>query len=198
MMLRIFLHNPFTALFGALCMFFTLCSNVQAFELSGNVTAEYRYFFESPFRDSLEGSNLSLSFEPKLYHLFADSRDSVTFIPFVRLDQSDSQRTHWDIRELKWQKAVLNQWELRVGIDKVFWGVTETVHLVNIINQIDMVENPDEEDLLGQPTIRHNSRGVPLLVAIRFPGSSLPGEAFWRGRGACRPSCRRRRTGIVP
>lgn len=179
MMLRIFLLNPLTALLLALGMFFIICSNVHALELSGNVTAEYRYFFESPVRDNLEKHNLSVAFEPKLYHLFANSRDSISFIPFVRLDQNDPQRTHLDIRELKWQK-VGGQWELRIGIDKVFWGVTETVHLVNIINQVDMVENPDEEDLLGQPminlTLIQNWGNLNLFVLPAFRERTFPGR----------------------
>ncbi len=33
----------------------------------------------------------------------------------------------------------------------MFWGVTESRHLVNIINQIDLVEHPYKEPTLGQP-----------------------------------------------
>ncbi len=46
-----------------------------------------------------------------------------------------------------------DSWELRTGIRKVFWGVTESQHLVDIINQTDNVENPDGEEKLGQPMI---------------------------------------------
>jgi len=35
----------------------------------------------------------------------------------------------------------------------VFWGVTESQHLVDIVNQTDNVENPDGEEKLGQPMI---------------------------------------------
>jgi hypothetical protein len=35
----------------------------------------------------------------------------------------------------------------------VFWGVTESSHLVDIINQSDFVENIDTEDKLGQPMV---------------------------------------------
>lgn len=126
--------------------------SVSAIEISGNVTGEFRHFYRSAFRSGQESNNLSISAEPDIYHRFPDSRDSVRFLPFFRLDENDSERTHWDIRELKWHQ-VREQWELTIGIDRVFWGVTETVHLVNIINQIDNVENPDGEDLLGQPMV---------------------------------------------
>ena len=39
------------------------------------------------------------------------------------------------------------------GIGKVFWGVTESQHLVDVINQTDLVENMDGEEKLGQPMI---------------------------------------------
>jgi len=68
----------------------------------------------------------------------------------VRFDQHDSERSHFDIRELTWLKAAPD-WELRVGFRKRFWGVTESQHLVDIINQTDLVDHPDSEDKLGQP-----------------------------------------------
>ena len=36
-------------------------------------------------------------------------------------------------------------------MDRVFWGVTESQHLVDIINQTDLVEHPNKESKLGQP-----------------------------------------------
>ncbi|SVC83306.1 uncharacterized protein METZ01_LOCUS336160, partial [marine metagenome] len=43
--------------------------------------------------------------------------------------------------------------ELRVGVRKVFWGVTEFIHLIDIVNQTDLVESVDTEDKLGQPMV---------------------------------------------
>jgi hypothetical protein len=44
-------------------------------------------------------------------------------------------------------------WEVQTGISKVFWGQTESLHLVDIINQTDGVEAIDGEDKLGQPMV---------------------------------------------
>ncbi len=74
------------------------------------------------------------------------------------------QSTHWDIRELSWIH-VGNGWESRVGIRKVFWGVTEGRHLVDIINQTDQVDQVDGEEKLGQPMIN--------LSTVRDWGSSM-------------------------
>ena len=46
---------------------------------------------------------------------------------------------------------MFGDWELRLGIGKVFWGVTESRHLVDTINQSDGVEDIDGEAKLAQP-----------------------------------------------
>jgi len=93
-----------------------------------------------------------LVLQPELYSSWHGGYESVTFKPYWRLDQNDPERTHFDLRELFWEKAE-RLWELRVGIRRVFWGVTESRHLVDIINQTDLVENPDGEEKLGQPMV---------------------------------------------
>ncbi len=121
-------------------------------EWSGYADLEYRTFFHSPVDPRQHGDNFSLAVQPELYYAWNNGRDSFTFVPFLRLDQHDDERTHFDIRELTWLTA-RNGWELRIGVRKVFWGVTESQHLVDIINQTDLVENIDTEDKLGQPMV---------------------------------------------
>lgn len=121
-------------------------------QLSGDTSAQYRYFTDDGNRPGLADSDASLAAELEFYYPVSNSRDSFTFTPFYRWDEHDDDRTQGDIRELNWQKVEQN-WELTVGISRVFWGVTETVHVVNIINQVNLAENPDEEDLLGQPLV---------------------------------------------
>ena len=76
----------------------------------------------------------------------------MTLTPFFRIDQHDSRRSHIDIREFFWRYSA-ESWEVRTGIGKVFWGVAESNHLVDIINQTDLVEGLDGEEKLGQPMI---------------------------------------------
>ena len=123
------------------------------FEASGNITVEQRYFFKEALDpQQLSHSQTSLSVEPELYWQWNGGDDSVIFTPFYRVDSQDSQRTHGDIRELAYVNAS-DDWELRVGIRKEFWGVTEFQHLVDVINQTDGVEDFDGEDKLGQQMI---------------------------------------------
>ena len=124
----------------------------SALSVSGELIVQVRQFIDPALRDSQSRTNASVSFEPEFYYEAAESNDRFTFKPFMRWDDSDDERTHADIRELNWHH-VADTWEIKTGVSSVFWGVTETVHLVNVINQIDGVENLDEEDLLGQPMI---------------------------------------------
>lgn len=122
------------------------------FRLMGAVTAETRVFLEHARFPGQHGLNGSFSAQPEFYVETAGARDSLVFTPFVRLDQGDSRRTHVDVRELAWVHAA-DAWELRTGVRRVFWGVAESNHLVDILNQTDLVENLDTEDKLGQPMV---------------------------------------------
>ena len=73
--------------------------------------------------------------------------------PFARLDLADDKRTHFDVREAKFD-LVVDKWSFTAGLDTFFWGKTEAVHLVDIINQTDAVEDLDDEDRLGQPLVK--------------------------------------------
>jgi len=129
----------------------TYIGTTSAGEWSGYVSGEYRGFFGTGLPEQ-NNNTVSFAAEPEYYHEWQDGKNSFTFKAFGRVDQYDSERTHADIRELNWL-GVGETWELRVGIGKVFWGVTESQHLVDIINQTDAVENLDLEDKLGQPMI---------------------------------------------
>jgi len=116
-------------------------------ELTGYVSIEGRLFYNDPLHPGQRKQQGSIAAQPEYFHEWKES--SLTVAPFFRLDIADSERSHVDIRELfvLWYPEVF---ELGVGIRKVFWGVTESQHLVDIINQTDLVELPDGEEKLGQ------------------------------------------------
>jgi len=136
-------------------IFFTLTSFQCAAEWSGDISLQNRYFLNDPQPQNPQQHNnyLSLSSEIEFYSDLNSDNKSITFTPFIRIDQYDDERSHGDIRELFYEQ-VFESWELRVGISKVYWGVTESQHLVDVINQTDNVENVDLEDKLGQPMIK--------------------------------------------
>jgi len=95
----------------------------------------------------------SVVLQPEWSHSWDQGRRVVTFTPFIRWDAEDEERTHADLREFSFEGSWA-RFDLRVGVSKVFWGVTESQHLVDVINQTDGVENLDGEDKLGQPMIQ--------------------------------------------
>lgn len=127
-------------------------STVNAAEWSGYSAAEYRYFQHESLNDDPGQHDFSVVLAPEFYHEWNDGQQSLLISPFLRVDSEDAQRTHADLREALWL-IVEDDWELRLGVGKVYWGVTESQHLVDVINQTDLVENSDTEDKLGQPMI---------------------------------------------
>ncbi len=130
-----------------------ICLNANAdSNWSGNVAAEWLTFGKEALSNDQHRSYLSLSLEPDYHREWDRGKTWFTFEPFFRGNQFDSRRSHADIRELHAGYAG-NKWEFVAGISKVYWGITESQHLVDVINQTDFVENADTEDKLGQPML---------------------------------------------
>lgn len=163
------------AIFLAMVISMTTSAN----ELSGYIAGEYRYFQHESLYDEPGQHAPSMAFSPEYYHEWDDGRQSLIIAPFLRLDNEDAERTHADLREFQWL-YVENDWELRLGVGKVFWGVTESQHLVDVINQTDLVENSDTEDKLGQPMINlsifQDWGTVDLFVMPYFRERTFPGK----------------------
>lgn len=146
---------------------------------SGSIAAEARGFFSEPLLPEQKRHSAALAFQPEFDYTWDRRSQSVVFEPFIRIDFADDERTHLDIRELAWERA-WRDWELRVGVRTVFWGVTESAHLVDVINQTDFVENLDGEDKLGQPMVNvaaiRDWGTVDLFVLPTFRERTFPGE----------------------
>jgi len=122
--------------------------------LSGYLSLEPRVFVDDPlFAVQPEaGISPSIVLAPEFTLTWNGDDNRMTLAPYVRWDGDDDERTHTDLREALWSGA-RGPWTWRVGLGRVFWGVTESRHLVDIVNQTDWVEDIDEEDKLGQPMI---------------------------------------------
>lgn len=121
-------------------------------EFSGELSFEARSYLERGAYGNTVLGDFSIILQPEYAVAWEEDRKVVSFEPFIRFSSLDDERTHGDIREL----SFVGSWdlfELRIGISKVFWGVTESQHLVDVINQTDLVESPDGEDKLGQPMV---------------------------------------------
>lgn len=149
-----------------------------AVEIGGWMEAEGRYFFQEPLYPAQDWNSASLAVRPEFYREWAGGH-SFTFVPFYRYDSADDQRTRFDVREALFLWPA-ERYELRAGIGKVFWGVTEGRHLVDIVNQSDTVESIDGEEKLGQPmvnlTLLSDFGTLDLFVLPYFRERTFPGR----------------------
>lgn len=149
-------------------------------DLGAEVGGELRTFFEeAPRPEQFDTLQPSLLLTGDVRYTFDNRRHKIVFVPYARLDAQDQERTHFDLREAYYRYAG-REVEVLVGVAKVFWGVTESRHLVDIVNQTDAVEDIDEEDKLGQPmvklTLLKSWGQLDLFVLPYFRERPFPGR----------------------
>ncbi|OUS29420.1 hypothetical protein A9Q99_10010 [Gammaproteobacteria bacterium 45_16_T64] len=144
---------------------------------SAEMNGEWRYF-NDPGEFGQSRSALSFSAQAEYYTDWNDGVDSFTFTPFMRIDQIDDERTHLDLREAYWGH-VSDNWETKVGFTRVFWGRTEFLNLVDVVNQKDFVEG-DTTEKLGQPLMQlslvHEVVILDFYVLTGFRERTFQGE----------------------
>lgn len=99
-----------------------------------------------------------------------DAVHSFQLTPFLRWHQRDSASNLLDLQQAYWRYAGSN-WEFKAGSDIVFWGVSESQRLVDVINQVDMVGGIEMESRLGQPMLSFkgwNSAGTLELYLLPY------------------------------
>jgi len=146
----------------------------------GEAELEGTAFADEPAFAGQKRHDVSAAAKPTLLVEWAGGDRAFRFTPFVRVDEADDNRTHADIRELKLDLRG-DAWTATIGVDTVFWGKTEAVHLVDIVNQTDFVEDVDGEAKLGQPMLRlsylaesgeYSVFALPYFRERTFPGVS--------------------------
>ncbi|MFL0810654.1 MAG: hypothetical protein K6L76_09585 [Agarilytica sp.] len=146
---------------------------VNANDLSGYIGIEGRYFFDEPLFSGQSEHNASLASEFEYYRDLKEGDQRFVLTAKARIDSEDSDRSHFDFNELYWWgvfDGCFGECEVYAGLRKIFWGVTESVHLVDIINQTDNLENIDGEDKLGQSMIQLvSARDWGTLSAFIMP-----------------------------
>lgn len=167
-----------------------IASFVMAIGAAGNVMAgewdvtgflgvdSQAFWQDGRFAGQEESVNLSLMLQPEAYWRSDNGRQRISLVGFGRADLHDSERSHADLREAYWGIEAAS-WDLNIGINKVFWGVTESRHLVDVINQTDLVDDIDQEDKLGQPMVNLNLQRdygrFEFFVLPRFRERTFPG-----------------------
>ncbi len=117
-------------------------------EFSNEIKMEVRLFNHA--NENQEKVNPAIHFESEIEGEI--SNGYWQFTPYALVDAYDSKRTHVDIRDL-FLHGYSDRIEWKVGISSVFWGVTESRHLVDVINQKNLRSDIDGETKLGQPMV---------------------------------------------
>lgn len=150
-------------------------------DFTGKGSVEFTTYPDTAQSNQQSSSYSSAALEAEIYHSFAND-DSFNLKLFSRFGDADANRNHNDIREAVYLTTG-DTWELRAGITKVYWGVTEANHLVDIINQTDAVESLDGEEKLGQLMLNYtlltDSGNVDFFV---LPGFRERAFASVKGR----------------
>ena len=149
-------------------------------DLGAEIAAELRGFpSDARLEEQFDHWQPSVTIQPDLRWEDDDRTHQIVLTPFLRLDSQDNERTHFDLREAYYRYNADNNWSVTIGAAKVFWGRTESRHLVDIINQTDAIEDIDEEDKLGQPmvnlTFLNDWGTLDLFVLSGFRDRTFPG-----------------------
>lgn len=145
--------NKLTVVF-CVFSFLIISSQSMAIDIDTEVGFENRYFFSEGI---LGQEKFHTSIRAEFGTDYAQDDTQYELLLFARYDLEDENRTHADIRELSWL-YYRDLWEVKVGVSKVFWGVTESQNLVDIVNQSDSVEGIDNDAKLGQPMVKLSSQ----------------------------------------
>ncbi|MEO0401935.1 MAG: hypothetical protein AAF214_06135 [Pseudomonadota bacterium] len=152
----------------------------QNLRFSPQVSLEVTGFPDDPaFNDQFQGFAGALIATGELAWR-NDTRDlQVVLEPYLRYDSRDDERTYADLRR-GFIRYLGDGWDVTVGADRVFWGVVESVNVVDVINQRDGLENADLDEKLGQPMLRFAAQTdigtfdvfyLPYFRERAFPGA---------------------------
>lgn len=166
-----------------ICLSFTAQVSAGEWDFGGYVGVQSRYFWQTPaFPGQLDGFQSLITVQPELRWSSEDRQQRLSLILNARRDSADSNRDEFDISEAYWALE-RDTWDLTIGYNKVFWGVTESRHLVDIINQTDLVADLDQESKFGQQMLILNLQRLwGRLGLFILPGFQERSFAGVRGR----------------
>lgn len=139
-------------------------------QLTGVLAAKQSLFWQDALDPQQRDNHATVYLQPNLSRSF--DQGLLSFTPVLRLDHYHSEAPVADIKELLFSYYA-SDWELNAGIGTVFWGQTESLHLIDIVNQTDTTLAVDGEDKLGQPMLNfkyfteHGSLSLFVLPYFR-------------------------------
>lgn len=125
------------------------------FKVIAEISAWTQFYSGPPeYSGQVEGVIPVLDGSVRFEYSANDAADRFVFEPHGRYDI----RAGTDLIDLKeaYYSHKGDNWEFLIGAHTLFWGTTETRHLVNVINQVDLAGDVVHENFLGQPMVNLN------------------------------------------
>ncbi|WP_199610179.1 hypothetical protein [Flocculibacter collagenilyticus] len=158
--------------FNAPCFAADLLDNISV-----DLATTGRYYFNAEDKNQTVNNQFSkgIKAEAKFSHKFEHAKFNSQV--FANWNDADEARRYIDIRKanLYFRK---NDFTFGAGVDTFFWGVSESINVVNVMNQSDLMESLDGKVKLGQTFVSVSNRFsngdisfyyLPEFRAITFP-----------------------------
>ena len=134
----------------------TLLSSSRAlsfeYNLYGSIQPEYSLFTNGDGRHNQSREKPSILGTANFTTFIQDDNAKISISALGRYDREDNNRSYFDFQKLKYE-YYFDDATIKLGNEIVFWGVNESFHLVDIINQSNLAENLSGTKKLGQPMI---------------------------------------------
>ena len=131
-----------------------LSKNVFAVEYKsyGYIQPEFSYFIDGKGKHNQSEDKSSVFGQGTFITYLQEDSSKITIRAIGRYDDKDNNRTYFDLQKFKYE-YFLDDATLSIGNDIIFWGVNESFHVVDIINQSNIAENLAGTKKLGQPML---------------------------------------------
>ena len=158
-----------------------LSKNVFAVEYKsyGYIQPEFSYFIDGKGKHNQSEDKSSVFGQGTFITYLQEDSSKITIRAIGRYDDKDNNRTYFDLQKFKYE-YFLDDATLSIGNDIIFWGVNESFHVVDIINQSNIAENLAGTKKLGQPmlalSLYEEIGDVSIYVMPYFRERIFPGN----------------------
>lgn len=119
--------------------------NASPWQFKGNAALGARLYI-SPNEPTKESDRFALRLAPEWR--WAESGKTIVISPALYVEGANNGRTRFDLNELYFSTR-MGETIIKTGISRLFWGVTESRHLVDVVNPPDLAHNYAAEQRLS-------------------------------------------------
>lgn len=153
--------------------------DASLWQLKGHAALGAR-LYSSPHEATKESHRLAVRLAPEWR--WADGGTSMVFSPALYLEGANNGRTRVDVNEL-YLSTRLGDTTVKAGLSRLFWGVTESRHLVDVVNPPDLAHHYAAEQRLSTAML-HVAHPTPVgrLEVLLLPWERDPKYPGTAGR----------------